>query len=815
MTRLRKWLNVLGSILVLVLIIVLVGGTWFVRNPWPQVSGTITIDGLSAPVQIIRDNRGIPQIYAESDHDLFFAQGFVHAQDRLWQMEFNRRIGSGTLSSAVGAGTLETDRFLRTLGFRRAAEKDWEALNDDTRAILESYAAGVNAYIETNRNRLPIEFTILGVDPAPWTPIDSLTWGKVMSLNLGFNYLWEVLRARLIAELGADAAYEIMTPFDGLAHKTEHRSAIPPEVDNYRWFENMESASAWPEEMEAILGVPHSGVGSNSWVVHGSRTVTGKPILANDTHLYLNIPSIWYANGLHGGRFNTVGFSFPGVPLVIIGHNDQISWGITNLPADVQDLYIERLDDLSSPTQYEYEGEWFPLNIIEETIDVKDQESVPLTIRQTRHGPLINDVIDGMSIEAVEPMSLKWTAFESSTLLQAISMINRASDWDEFRAGGRYWESPNQNVVYADVDGNIGYQMLGAIPTRMDGHVGDVPVPGWTSAYEWQEYIPFEDLPSSLNPPEGYLATANSKPTDDEYPYHLASEWAAPYRIQRINELLSSNEDMSIADMKNIQAQTYSVPAADIRPYLLAIEPENDLQRQALEQVQTWDLLFEADRVGATIYATWFWFLIQNMLGDELGEELLLEYNRFALTYTPNIVDWMAQEDTVWFDDITTPEQETRDDLLRSSLDDALTWLQTEHGDDMMAWQWGRVHPMEFVHQPLGLSGIGVIEDLFNSDSIPARGDDHTVNAGWFSVNRPFRMIGGTAERLIIDLNDLDATQAINSTGQSAHLFHRHREDTIEMWQNMEYYPLYFSQEAIENHGEQVLWLQTSTERDR
>jgi penicillin amidase len=592
----RKVLTAIGVGLLIIVLILAGGMTWLVRRPWPQVSGTLTVPGLLAPVEVIRDDWGVPHIYAQNEQDLFFAQGFVHAQDRLWQMEFNRRIGSGTLSAALGEATEETDRFLRTIGLRRAAEKEWLLLDDDTRSILEAYAAGVNAYVETHRDRLPLEFTILGVDPSPWTAVDTLAWGKVMSFNLGGNYELELLRARIIAELGEEAAQQLLPPYaDGAP------VIIPPEARSYAWLRDSDFGGL--DALAAILGDRGATWGSNNWTVHGSHTATGLPLLANDTHLGLNMPSIWYENGLHGGRFDSVGFSFPGAPMVIIGHNSRIAWGVTNLGPDVQDFYIEKLNDPIHPTQYEFRGEWQELQVVQEIIEVKDQSPVTLDVFITHHGPIMNDVIG--DLEEAEPMALQWTALDSSYLFRAVTLINLASNWDDFRQALSYWDVPSQNFVYADVDGNIGYQSPGNIPVRAPGHQGLVPVPGWTGEYEWQGSIPFNELPSVLNPPTGFVATANNKVVPDDYPYHLAFEWAAPYRAQRITELLAADDNITFDEIRDIQAQTYSLPAELLRPYLLSVEPETDLQRLALVELKTWDLQLETDRAGASVYQVW------------------------------------------------------------------------------------------------------------------------------------------------------------------------------------------------------------------
>lgn len=798
MKRLGRILIAIGIVL-LILVLILAGiGAWWVRRPWPQVKGEIRLPGLSAPVEVIRDRWGVPHLYAENEHDLFFAQGYVHAQDRLWQMEFSRRIGSGTLSAALGEATLDTDRFLRTIGLRRAAEKDWAKLDEEARAILQAYADGVNAYIESHRDRLPLEFSLVGVDPAPWTPIDTLAWGKIMSYNLCGNYDMELLRARLIAELGEEAAQQLLPPYPEGAPVI-----VPPEARSYAWLRG----AHW-ETIDRLIGLrrsPGADWGSNNWVVHGSRTTTGQPLLADDTHLDLSMPSIWYENGLHGGRFDVVGFSFPGVPMVIIGHNARIAWGVTNLPADVQDFYIEKLDDPDHPTRYEFMGQWHDLEVVHETIEVKGGTPVPLEVRITRHGPIMNEAIG--DLKEAEPLALQWTALEGTDLFYAVMLLDLATDWESFRHALRYWDVPSQNFVYANVDGHIGYQSPGKIPRRAPGHQGLVPVPGWTGEYEWQGFIPFDDLPSVLDPPTGFISTANNKVVPDDYPYHLAYEWSAPYRAQRIADLLAADDRVSLEEVQALHAQTYSLPAEALRPYLLKVKPENDLQARALQRVQEWDLYLEADRVGASVYQVWYWFLVQNTLRDELGDELMEEYIEYSSMHVPMMIAWMAQPDNPWFDDRTTPEIETRDEIAQRSLADAVAWLSERYGQNPDRWQWGRLHAKTFVHQPLGQSGIGLLERLFNSRTVPARGDPFTVDAAWFDYNEPFAMTGGVSQRYIADLHDLDHSWTMHTTGQSGHLFHPHREDFIRSWQNVEYHPMPFSREAVQAHAEATLRL--------
>lgn len=802
--RVRKWLAYAGIALLTIGIILAGVGAWFVRRPWPKVNGTITISDLEAPVEVIRDRGGVPHIYAQNEHDLFLAQGYVHAQDRLWQMELNRRIGNGTLSQVVGKSALDLDRLMRTLGLCRVAERSWAAMNDDARSILEAYARGVNVYIETHQNRLPLEFTILGIKPEPWTPVDTLVWGNVMALNLGGNRRFELLRAQINSRLGQEAVQQLF-PF----YNPDTPMIIPAQANGYDWLQDVRSKDL--TSVSKWLGNADGGWGSNNWVVHGSRTDSGKPILANDMHLLLQMPSVWYENGLHGGRFDSVGFSFPGVPLIIVGHNQHIAWGITNLEPDVQDFYLERLDDSENPTQYEFMGEWRDLEIIQETIKVKGSDPVPLRVLLTQHGPIVNDVFLDIPDNG-EPISLRWTLFEGNRLFESVMRLGLATNWDEFRAALHDWDTPGQNFVYADVEGNTGYQTAGKIPIRVREHQGVVPVPGWAGEYEWQGFIPFNELPSTLNPETGFVATANNKVVPDDYPYLLTHDWAPGYRAKQITALLSADDLITIKDTQDIQANTYSLPAEILRPYLTAVEPENGLQAQALAHVKAWDLNYEIDRVGTSVYETWYLFLLRNTVGDELGSEqegkgLADDYELCASKHQPMMIELMSDAHNPWFDDVNTPAIETRDDIVRRSLADAVAWLSERYGKDANKWTWGRIHTVSFVHQPLGQSGISLLERLFNSRTIPARGGRVSVNVAAFRLAQPFKVTFGTSQRMIVDLSDWDNSLAINTTGQSGHLFHFHREDLISMWQNVEYHPMFFAREAVEANAEAVLML--------
>ncbi len=797
--RLRRILK-LSLAIILILALLLFGGVvWFVRNSWPQVSGTITLSALRAPVEVLRDKWGIPHVFARNSDDLFFAQGYVHAQDRMWQLEFTRRVGRGRLSEILGKDALSVDRFARVLGFRRAAERDWQAMGEQDRAVMEDYAEGVNAFIEGNRHSLSIEFTIFGVKPEPWTPVDSLVIAKLMSWVLSENASIEMSRARILASSGEAVARELLTPY-----REGASVMLPPEAEGYRKLN-----PAIVRALRTVSGTVGKVGASNSWVIEGQRTASRSPMVANDTHLDLFMPSAWYANGVHGGGFDLVGYSLAGTPGVSIGHNRRIAWGITDLVADVQDLYLEEVDSQTDPQRYKFRDQWLPLKMDSEEIQVKGSDPVTINVAATNHGPLVNNFLS--HFKDSRPMSLAWANADSPGLIRSLILLNRADSWDEFRAALSGWDGPNLSFVYADVDGNIGYQAAGSIPIRAPRGQGIIPEIGWTGEYEWQGRIPFDGLPRSFNPPNGFIVTANQKLIDEKYPYRLGYEWADPFRAIRINQLLSNNEKVTTEDSQQIQGDTYHLLAENLRQYLKVVVPANDLERAALTEVQSWNLRCDPGEVGAAIYQVWYRFLLEDTAGDELGQELTDEYMEYYWVHGPALLSLMKDGTSRIFDDVKTEQVETRDDIVRRAFTDAVNWLSQRYSPDPSNWKWERLHTLSFRHRPFGRADVPILSKLFNYGPIVAPGGDRfTVNCTWFTWDdpeAPFAADAGSAQRIVMDLSDWDRAMAVNSTGQSEQLFHPHREDLIPLWQNLKYHPLLFNREAIEASTENRLKL--------
>ncbi len=787
--KFSHWLFFTLTGLVVFALLITLGGYLFLRRSLPQTSGTIQVAGLDGPVEITRDADGVPHIVATTDHDAYFAMGYVHAQDRLWQMEFRRRIGAGRLSEILGETTLDTDKFIRTIGPYRAAQSAWTALSSESQATLEAYAAGVNAWLDED-HPLPPEYLILGFEPEPWTVYDSLVWTKMMAWDLGGNYDKELLRLRLIQAIGPARTAELMPPFPDtgttiLAANQLSGTAVDTLLD-------LDSS------LQVNLGLRGLDVGSNNWVISGELTETGLPLLANDPHLSARIPSIWYLAEIQGDTLHVTGATLPGLPTVVIGHNEDIAWGLTNLGPDVQDLYIERINP-DNLNQYEVDGEWQDITIVEEPIYVQGKdEPILWAARSTRHGPLISDV----SGRSPTPLALRWTALDpGDTTYDSFIQMNYASDWESFKAAAVHYVVPSQNLVFADKAGNIGYLGPGHIPIRAQGD-GTLPVPGWDSRYEWQGWIPFDELPQSYNPEQGYIVTANNRVVGDDYPYHLTYDWSPRYRAERITEMieaLTSKGKLSVADMQTIQGDQLSAQGRELLPFLQSLTPTDDRQAEALAYLQGWDLNTSTETIAPSIYHAWLYHFGQTVFEDDLRGVLYDEMaTRQHMTFLANII---ADDNTIWCDNFLTTPTESCADTALVALDRALDDL-TEREDETMAnWQWGKFHRTQYPHNPF--SEVDALKWLFHRE-IANGGDRYTVNVAHVDYKRPYLQYNVPSYRHIIDMSDFNNSLFMHTTGQSGHALSPHYDDLIERHQAVEYLPMFF---GIEVDG-QVLVLE-------
>jgi penicillin amidase len=809
---------------------------------FPQIDGEVQIAGLDGPVDIYRDSMGIPHIYAATTHDLFFAQGYIHAQDRFWQMDFWRHVGSGTLSEMFGAGQVETDSFLRTLGWRVTAEKEYEMLSPEAKAIADAYAEGVNAYIqERDPIELSLEYSILtgllnrGYKIEPWTPVHSLTWGKAMAWDLGGNMDDEIARAILLKTLTPEQVAELYPEYP--ADYPVIVSTIGENVNNVEGQTSKVSEDLRPLTfdlqtlnlqpvadnlalLDSLLGPKGPDIGSNSWAVSGKLTASGKPLLANDMHLGIQMPSIWYQMSMHcqpkgeACPFDVTGFTFAGVPGIIAGHNDRIAWAFTNLGPDVQDLFIEKINP-ENPNQYEVDDQWVDFETRKEVIHVGGGEAVEITVRISRHGPIISetygplkDEVDpkdkeaqpfkdksGVELPEHYAIALSWTALTPNSPFEAIWGFNQARNWEEFRAAARMWSVPAQNLLYADVDGNIGYQTPGVIPIRKNGD-GTLPVPGWNSEYEWTGFIPFDELPYAFNPPSGYIVTANNQAHPREYPYLITKDWDYGQRAARIVEMIESAPGkIDIAYIQSMHGDSKSLNAEVLVPILLSVSLDPSLAAVRDQFFASWDYQERADSQSAAVFEWFWWNLLMDTFKDDLPKDYLPTGGSRWYVIMRNLVE---QPNSPWWDDKETDTVETRDDIFARAFDETVTQIQKEYGKDPDQWPaWGKLHTATFRNQTLGKSGIAPIEALFNRGPFETGGGKSIVNATGWELGESFEVDWLPSEREIVDLGDLNNSLAGHTTGQSGHAFHPHYDDMAQMWAEVGYVPMWWDKESV------------------
>jgi penicillin G amidase len=795
------------AILLPLAVAAILAGRAYLTSSLPQFQGAVQVSGISGPVDIIPDRDAVTHVFAATRLDTFYGLGYAHAQDRLWQMEFQRRVGHGRLSEVLGAAALPTDRFLRTLGTGRAARSAWEALPADAKNAVNSYVAGVNEFIATHRGRrLPLEFTVLRFEPEPWSGPDVLVWVKMMAWDLSKNYGIEMVRHDLLQLLGPARAAQLLRPYpaDGLTILSARdlpwiaaQAAVEQKAEVVQGFrpaagggpEKAPLLSSWSEAF-AATPLPGTGqaLGSNNWVVDGSMTASGKPLLANDPHLSAQIPSIWYLAHLSAGDFDVIGATLPGAPAVAIGRNRFIAWGETNAMADVQDLFLERLDP--SGSRAEFRGVQEPLRIVRETIVVKGAEPVVLDVRISRHGPLISDAVNANNAASsraprpgpIEPLAFRWTALDpDDTTILAFLGLNQARNWTEFTAALRDFVVPAQNFVYADVDGHIGYYAPGRYPIRAGGNGGD-QAEGWAGASEWTGWIPFEALPHVFDPPDHFIVTANHKPVPTGYPYAIGGEWTEPYRAKRIVGLLKQKRGFTPDDFASIQLDTVSLHAEEILPVLFShIHPKDAREQQAVTMVREWDRDARGDSAAAAIFQAWYFELLPAILLDELGAVRTASYEELdRSSYAARfLAQTLSTPDNPWCDDIRTSSKETCDGRVLLALHDGLTRLTALLGEDMTRWRWDAVHKAVFAHS--SLDTVAVLGGVFRRTA-PHGGDWSTVNVGPVFAPKPFEQHSLPGYRQIVDLSPANDSRFLEAVGQSGNVFSPHFDDALADW---------------------------------
>ena len=850
-------LAVLGLVVVLLVGAFALFGWHTVRASFPQTTGELGVDGgVIAPVQVVRDERGVPAIYADNLEDLFFAQGYTHAQDRFWEMDVRRHITSGRLSEMFGASQVTTDAFLRTLGWRRIAEQEVQMLSPKSRLILDAYAKGVNQYLATHSGKqISLEYAVLALQnpdyvPEPWQPADSVAWLKALAWDLRGNMEDEIYRAVMSSAVGVDQTERLFPEYPYATHRpivvggsVKDGVYVPGGAGSSAGVaasartgarEALLDAASAASSLDPWLGPTGEGIGSNSWVVSGDLTSTGSPLLANDPHLAPMMPSLWYQAGLfcttvtEDCDFQVTGWTMAGLPGVFIGHNDSIAWGFTNLGPDVTDLVLQQVEGDS----YLVDGEQVALTTREEVITVAGGDPVTITVRETQDGPLISDVADidtyttvGADAPVPPPgaeappaasgqtpprgdgygVALRWTALTPSTTFDAFELLNTAQDWNDFREAARELAVPAQNLIYADREGNIGYQAPGVIPIR-SGYDGKWPVPGWDSTYRWDSFIPFDALPNVLNPPEGYIVTANQAVIGPEYPYFLTDDWAYGSRSQRINDLLADatggGATVDIAAMQRIQFDSWNELAAFLAPRLLEL-PTTEATAPAVALLDGWDFTQPTDSAAAAFFNAVWRQMVLRMFDAAAGTDVISSSG--GDQFWQVIFDIWDTPDDFWWDDRTQEGVQTRDETLQASMEAAVAELNDLQGDDPASWSWGGLHTLELTNQTLGTSGIGPIEWLFNRGPIEVQGGGSIIDATGWSPQDGYEVDWVPSMRQVIDLADFDRSTWVNLTGASGHAFNAHYEDQTEYWRTGQQYPWPFTRQAVRDGRADVL----------
>lgn len=773
-----KWFRRAAVALTVLIVAIIAGGWLWLRASLPTLDGEISVAGADGAIEILRDAHGVPHIYAESESDAYFGLGFVHAQDRLWQMELARRAGAGRLSELFGPRALPHDKYFRTLDFSGVAERNFQHVPDDAKALIEAYAAGTNAALDGWDGPWPIEIALFGTTPEPWLPRHSILAIKMMAVQLSGNASEEAFRWALSERLTPEQLDTLWPDSSDGAPKPEGHAAAPaPEL---------------ARRTLAVLPEPApSHVGSNNWVVSAARSETGAPILANDPHLGLTVPATWYLAHLSAPGFDAIGGTIPGIPAVVVGRNRNAAWGVTNTGPDVQDLFVVTDDDVTE----------------EETVSiaVKGGESVNHTVRRTRYGPIVSDAglpFDRAPAAGGQSIALSWTALADDDIsITAGFGWARSGSLDEMREAARAFHGPQQNFAMADTAGAIGFISAGRVPVRRN-HNGWLPSEAATGDGDWIGTIPFEDLPQVRDPASGAVMTANQRVTPDEYDHFITRGWDIGYRAQRIAYLLGASERHDVPGFEAMQTDTLSAMAREFLPIMLKTDPTDTAERRLHAMLSDWDGQMVVDRAEPLVFQAWYRALVSRVLQDELAADFRRYYGRRPATMRRILAD-----EPEWCDDRATSESETCDDQIAAALTDANAWLTETYGGDPSDWRWGEAH--KAVSRHAIFSSIPVVKTLFEIVREHG-GGPYTVmqaNTRIASDSDPFRESHGASLRTIFDLSGTDTTRAIIHTGQSGHVLSPYYGDLADKWVAGDYLTLPMSREAVEESATHHLTL--------
>lgn len=768
-------------------LVILIAGALFLHHlitkSFPVTHGSIPLPGLHTSVDVYRDDYGIPHIHASDEHDLMMAVGFAQAQDRLWQMDVLRRAGEGRLSEIFGKSTIQFDMLFRTINLHKVADSIRTHLSPESEQILENYAQGVNAFIDQNRGKFPVEFDILNYTPEHWTVEHSILTSRLIAWELNLAWWTDLTYGEIAAKVSPQKLKEILPAYP---------DSIPPTVQTLttgKHAAQLHSLLDAGRAYRSFFGLGGLEAGSNAWVVDSSRSISGKPILANDPHLAMPAPSRWYEAHLSAPGWNVAGVMVPGVPLIVLGHNDSAAWGMTNAMIDDADFFIEQTDS-SRPGMVRFGKEWRPIESHTEKIYIGSADSTTIEVRSTSHGPIINSVHPSFQHgdstgSSSSPIAMRWTGLEVSDEISAFTRMNKAGSLSEFEQGVKELTVPAQAVVYADVDGNIAYWTAGRVPIRQSGNPM-LPLPGWTGDAEWKGFIPFDQLPQVKNPPEGFIACANQRIADKSYPYYLSTLWEPPSRITRIRELLHAADHFSSVDFEQFQQDISSPFARDAVRYLLAAYNDSSASKtpeisDALTYLHNWDYRFTKTDIATTIFNVFFVKLLHNIFEDEMGPDVFNDFVFFGAIPYRVTGQLLAADSSAWFDKAGTTQIETKNQILRKSLEDAISELRTSSGEEMKTWQWGNLHTVTFTH-PFGLQKP--FDRVFNIGPFPIAGGGTTVMKTEYKMSLPFATSVGPSMRQIVDLASPKSASIVITSGESGQAYSKHYDDQTSLWLN-------------------------------
>ncbi len=784
-------------VLFVILLLAILAGVIFIRNisrkGLPDYNQDIQLSGLEYEVSVYRDKYAVPHIYAKTENDLYMAVGYLLAQDRMWQMDLIRRVTLGRISEIFGEDFVETDLLLRALRFSDKSEKILGELDENYQATIEAFCEGVNQYIKSNLKNLPVEFTLLGYKPDLWEPLHTLNLLGYMAWDLKSG--WDELVLDDIRKAVDSERYSELLP-----DYSNYKSVVYPGYDSLLSVSGIESGMVVLTRQLEEIGADIFNA-SNNWAVSREKSSTGKPVLANDIHLGLNIPGIWYQmHQVIENKLNVTGLLLPGAPLIICGHNEHIAWGMTNVYVDNVDFYLE-ITNPEDSNKYEFNGEWKDMVIKKEIINTKEGKAIEREIRFTHHGPVVSKFkeIKGKAV------TMHWVGDESSNEFNTVYLLNHASNWEEFKNALKTFQNVSQNIVYADVNGNIGMYCAAGVPLRKRTEIYPL-LPGWVDDYEWQGMLPFDKLPYSFNPENGFVASANNKTVGEDYDYHIGTWYALPYRMDKIKEVLSSKDKLLVEDFIKLQLDQKSKLAERYLPLILNAIESNKLQlkleKEGFEMLKKWDGSYSKENIAASIFETYYEKLIENIFSDELGEEL---YNRLLKAYKVvriTLDKIVERKSSKWMDNINTEDYtESLNDIIEESYKDAISYLQQEYGNEIQLWKWGNIHQFTLKHP---LSTVKILDKIFKLNRGPFKvgGSFHTVSPFNYPFGKPAEVNSGASHRHIYTLYNWDSSLTVIPTGNSGMPSSRHYCDQTELYLSGKYHEDYFSEEQVKKNKE-------------